>query len=62
MTRFYRRFAWNSIPKPCPICGKNAYSVWSNRPFPHLMGENAWKVQTCDVYCAEIAHGRGKGG
>ena len=56
--KLYRRFAWDVNPKPCESCGKNAYSVWSNRPFPHLMGEKAWKAQCCTLACAEIAHGR----
>jgi len=56
--KLYRRFAWDYHPKPCPICGKNAYSVFSTRPFPHLMGEKAWKVQACDVYCAKTAYER----
>jgi len=57
--KLYRRFAHDTRPKPCPVCGKNAYSVFSNRPFPHLMGEKAYKVQACDSYCAEIAKRRG---
>ena len=56
--KLYRRFAWDARPKPCPVCGKNAYSVYSTHPYPHNMGAKHWQVQACDSYCAEISRVR----
>lgn len=56
--KFYRRFALDPRPQPCKICKGRSYSVWSDRPYPKLMGEKRWEIAACDCRCAEAGYNR----
>ena len=54
--KFYHQFHAHTGPLPCVICGRPAYSMWSNRPYPKLMGEKRWEIVACDCRCAEAGY------